>query len=119
MPVPSVSGDSQVLDTAFALVFRNSRSPDPVEIRDDGALLALIRALVPPASSAECLSAIARVRGLCDAIYDVCESFRAGGFGTGMGASQSVIAELSRSCPGFSACQYEEAFAAGLRWTAF
>lgn len=104
---------------AFALAFTNSRSPLPFETHTDAELLELIQARVPLAPVAECREALARVRRLCDAVYEVCEAFRKGGFGTGPESAPAALAALAQALPGFSDQEYREAFAAGLLWTAF
>ena len=85
----------------------------------DAELLPVIRERAPVASLDECLDALVMVRSLCDTVYDICEAFREGRFGKGADAARSAIDELSRNQPGFSDSQYEEAFTAGLLWTAF
>jgi hypothetical protein len=111
--------DPEVLSAAFLLAFGNSRSPLPFETHRDEDLLPLVRERVPAASPDECLEALALVRSLCNDIYDVCERFRTGGFGSGAAARKRAVAELSLRHFGFLDAEYEAAFAAGLLWTAF
>jgi hypothetical protein len=104
---------------AFGLAFSSSRSPLSYETHTDEDLLPKVRKLAPAATPEECLDALARVRSLCDSVYEVCEAFRAGRFGTGPRARERAVTELSRKNSGFSEAEYETAFAAGLLWTAF
>lgn len=104
---------------ALDLAIGDPRSPLAYDNRTDEELLPLIQARVPAASKEECLEALATVRRLCNAVYDVCSEFRSGRFGTGGAAAARATNHLSRASPGFSRREYEEAFAAGLLWTAF
>jgi hypothetical protein len=119
MPELPVSQKSAAVSRAFELAFENSRSPLPYEAQTDEELLPVLRERVPGASQNECREALALVRGLCDSVYEVCGMFRDGRFGTGPEAVRHAIAALSQRHPGFSAPEYEKAFAAGLLWTAF
>jgi len=113
------SDGSMAQEAAFALAFSNSRSPLPYEMHTDRELLSAIRKRAPAASDKECLDALARIRGLCDAVYDVCGAFRDGEFGSGPGSAPAALAALACTRPGFSDQEYREAFAAGLLWTGF
>jgi hypothetical protein len=104
---------------AFALAVSSPRSPGPYETSTDEELLPLVMQRVPTASREECLEALATVRGLCNAVYDTCNEYRAGRFGTGAAANARAANHLSKICPGFSRREYEEIFTAGLLWTAF
>ena len=106
-------------EAAFALAFGNPRSPLPFETCTDAELLSRIRERAAAAQPGEYLKALALVRGLCSAVYEICEAFRDDRFGTGTDAASRAIDELSRKQPGFSKKEYEEAFAAGMLWTAF
>ena len=105
---------------ALAIALSNPRSPLPYETHTDKELLQSIQKCVPDVSPAECLEALATVRGLCNAVYDVCNEYRAGRFGTaGTPAQARAVNALSHTSPGFSRREYEEIFAAGLLWTAY
>lgn len=104
---------------AFALAFTNTRSPLPYETHTDAELLTIIQERVPAAPVDECIEALARVRLLCKAVYDLCEAFRKGEYGAGPESAPAALAALARTRPGFSDEEYREAFAAGLLWTAF
>nr|WP_321351631.1 hypothetical protein [uncultured Methanoregula sp.] len=113
------SGNRQVTDAIFALAFHDRRSPIPRETWSSGEFLAGVLNRVPGASREECRAAIARVGNLSETAYEIGESFRAGRFGATPEARLRAVQELSQKNPGFSGSEYEEAFAAGLRWTAF
>ena len=103
----------------FTRVFQGRRFPALLSDHSDNELIALIRESVPGASDDECREAVIRVRGLCDAVYEVCEQFHDGTFGSGPEAPANAVLALSGKQPGFSGTEYAEAFAAGLLWTAF
>jgi hypothetical protein len=113
------SDKSTAQEATFALAFTSSRSPLPYEMHTDRELLPAIRERAPAASEKECLEALARIRRLCDAVYDVCGAFRDGKFGSGPGSAPAALAALADTRPGFSDQEYREAFAAGLLWTGF
>jgi hypothetical protein len=113
------SDDSRATDAIFALAFHDRRSPLPIETWNSGEFLAAVLHQAPGATQEECRAAIARIRNLSDTAYDIGESFRAGRFGAAPEAQLRAVRDISQKNPGFSARQYEEAFAAGLRWTAF
>jgi hypothetical protein len=119
MPEKPAIMNPETRHAAFGLAFSDSRSPLPYETHTDKELLPGIRELAPAASPEECLEALARIRSLCDTVYEVCEAFRTGKFGAGAVAREGAIKELSRKNSGFSEAEYEAAFAAGLLWTAF
>jgi hypothetical protein len=104
---------------ALAIALSNPRAPLAFEEHSDEELLPLIQSRVQGASREECLLALATVRRLCNAVFDHCNEFRAGRFGSGSAASARAVSHLSRSQPGFSRHEYEEIFAAGMLWTAF
>ena len=118
-PEPRGGKDLSAQRVAFALVFQGRRSPAILPDHSDNEFIALIQAEVAGASEEECRQAVHRVRGLCDAVYDICERFREGEIGSGPGDTASAIKVLSDQQPGFSETEYAEAFAAGLLWTAF
>nr|WP_319375106.1 hypothetical protein [uncultured Methanoregula sp.] len=113
------SGNRQITDAIFALAFHDRRSPLPIETWSSGEFLAGVLNRVPGASREECRAAIARVRNLSETAYETGESFRAGRFGATPEAHLQAVQEISHKSPGFSGREYEEAFSAGLRWTAF
>ncbi len=119
MPDQPESTGSGAKDAAFALAFSNRRSPLPYELHTNEELLPWIRECAPAASTGECLEALTLIRSLCGVVYDVCEAFRAGRFGPGADAASHATDELSRKQPGFAKKEYQEAFAAGMLWTAF
>lgn len=104
---------------AFALALSSPRSSGPYESGTDEDLLPLVHQRAPTASREECLEALATVRSLCNAVYDTCNEFRAGKYGTGASATAKAVNHLSRASPGFSRREYEEIFSAGLLWTAY
>ena len=104
---------------ALTLAISDPRSPLPYETHSDEELLPQIVGRVPGATREEYLEALASVRRLCNAVYDVCSEYRAGQFGAGSPAQARAVNALSRASPGFSRREYEEVFAAGLLWTAF
>lgn len=104
---------------ALLLAISEPRSPLLYDTSSDEDLLPVIQARVPAASREECLEAIATVRRLCNSVYETCNEYRAGRFGTGTAATAKAVNHLSNASPGFSRREYEEIFAAGLLWTAF
>jgi len=104
---------------ALGLAISDPRSPLPYDAHSDEELLPVIQARVPAASREECLEALATVRRLCNAVYDICNEYRAGRFGTGTAAIVKAVNHLSHASPGFSHREYEEIISAGLLWTAF
>jgi hypothetical protein len=115
--VKSPSGQARC--AALGLAISDPRSPLPYDTRSDEELLPIIQERAPPASRAECLEALATVRNLCNTVYETCNEYRAGRFGTGTAATAKAVNHLSHASPGFSRREYEEIFAAGLLWTAF
>ncbi|MEI6079771.1 MAG: hypothetical protein WCQ53_03935 [bacterium] len=104
---------------AFNIAFKDKRSPLTYEQLNNEQLILKIKELSPNASTQECLDAITKVRKLCDDVYEVCDSYRDGKFGTDPLGVKTAIIELSKRDPGFSATEYDTAFSVGLLWTAF
>jgi len=104
---------------AFDIAFRDKRSPLTYEQLTDEQLIMKIKESLPNASAKECHDAITKIRKLCDDVYEVCDSYRDGKFGTDPLAAKTAIIELSKRDPGFSATEYDTAFSVGLLWTAF
>jgi hypothetical protein len=111
--------EGEVRRAALALALSDPRSPLAYETQTDAELISCIVERVPHASPEDCLAAISSVRQLCDAVYEVCNEFRAGRFGAGPAATARAVSHLSHGQPGFSRSEYENIFAAGLLWTAF
>ncbi len=103
---------------AFTLAFTNSRSPLQYEMHTDDELVPAIQAHAPSASREECREALESVRSLCDRVYEICDAFRSGRYGSGIPSQAEAIRVLSEQNPGFSEAEYRAAFAAGLLWTA-
>jgi hypothetical protein len=102
MGIVTGSDGTTAQEAAFALAFTTSRSPLPYEMHTDRELLPAIRKRAPAASEKECFESLARIRWLCDAVYDVCGAFRDGEFGSGPGSAPAALAALARTRPGFS-----------------
>jgi len=103
----------------FGFAFSLQRSPDAFLAMTETELATGVRGIIPEASGDECRAAGFRVRVLVAATLEVCDEFRKGRYGTGPGAERNAVAALARAAPGFSENEYAEAFAAGMRWTAF
>lgn len=113
-PVPKP--DAKALSAAFALVFRQGRSPPSCPMPDDAGLLNRIMDAAPDASPAACRDALVRVRRLSFDAVEVAGSFRQGDYGTGDEAQAAALAELEGKNPHFSETEYRTAFAVGLMW---
>ncbi|MDD1715358.1 MAG: hypothetical protein LUQ01_00005 [Methanolinea sp.] len=114
-----VKADQKVLSAAFDLVFRQGRSPPSCPDPDESDLLNRIRDKVPEATAAACREALIRVRRLSIDVYDECDAFREGIYGSGDEAKDSAIMALAEKNPGFTIEEYRKAFVVGMMWTAF
>jgi hypothetical protein len=114
--VPALQPGPAELSAAFALVFRQGRSPPSCPAPNDTDLLNRIRDAVPAASPRACHEALVRVRRLSFDVVEVCTAFRQGEYGTGDDAQAAALAELERQDPGFLPPEYRTAFAVGLMW---
>ena len=114
-PIPS----PEVMTIAFDLIFRQGRSPPSCPAPNDTDLLNRIRDKVHNESPAMCRDALIRVQRLSHDVYDVCNAFREGEYGSGDEAIEAAVAVLRKKCPGLSDEQYRKAFAVGMMWTAF
>ena len=119
MTTPPQNPGPEVLSIAFDLIFRKGRSPPSCPAPDDNDLLNRIRDKVQNESPAQCRDALIRIQRLSHDVYDVCDAFREGEYGTGNEALVAAIAVLRKKCPGLSDEEYRTAFAVGMMWTAF
>ena len=119
MPKTPPGTDPTVLSAAFDLVFRQGRSPPSCPHPDESDLLNRIRDRAPAAPAAACREALIRVRRLSLDVYEVCDAFRDGAYGTGEGAHDAAVRALAEKNPGFTEDEYAKAFAVGMMWTAF
>jgi hypothetical protein len=108
--------DPAVLSAAFALVFRQGRSPPSCPMPDDMDLLNRIRDAVPSASPAVCREALIRVRRLSFDVVEICTAYREGDYGSGNEAKAAALCDLEGKDPGFSEPEYRTAFSVGLLW---
>jgi hypothetical protein len=114
-PLPSQA----VMSIAFDLIFRKGRSPPSCPAPDDTDLLNRIRDNVQNESPAMCRDALIRIQRLSHDVYDVCNAFREGEYGSGDEAMEKALTLLQKKCPGLSEDEYRTAFAVGMMWTAF
>ena len=119
MPEPPLSADPTVLSAAFDLVFRQGRAPPSCPHPDESDLLNRIRDRAPAAPAAACREALIRVRRLSLDVYEICDAFRDGTYGTGADAQAAAERALAEKNPGFTENEYAKAFAVGMMWTAF
>jgi len=119
MPAAPPKPNKAALSAAFTLVFSQGRSPPSCPAPDDIDLLNRIRDKVKSASPAECRDALIRVQRLSHDVYEVCEAFREGVYGTGDKAQAIALSLLKEKCPGLNEKEYRTAFAVGMMWTAF
>ena len=113
-PVPKP--DPKALAAAFALVFRQGRSPPSCPMPDDAGLLNRILDTAPDATPSACRDALVRVRRLSFDAVEVSTAFRDGEYGTGEEAQAAALANLEEKNPHFSEAEYRTAFAVGLMW---
>lgn len=107
------------MNAAFTLVFSQGRSPPSCPAPDDNYLLNRILDKVKNASPTECRDALIRIQRLSHDVYEVCEAFREGEYGTGEAAQAMALSLLEGKCPGLSEKEYRTAFSVGMMWTAF
>jgi hypothetical protein len=119
MSPPTSPPGPEVMSIAFDLIFRKGRSPPSCPTPDDTDLLNRIRDKVQNESPAMCRDALIRIQRLSHDVYDVCNAFRDGEYGSGDEAMVSALALLKKKCPGLSEDEYRTAFAVGMMWTAF
>ena len=116
MPHATPKPDPAVLSAAFALVFRQGRSPPSCPTPNDRDLLNRIQDAVPSAFPAACRDALIRVRRLSFDVVEVCTGFREGQYGTGDEAQAAAFCDLEDKDPGFTDEEYRTAFAVGMIW---
>ena len=119
MPVIPPQPGPEVMSIAFDLIFRQGRSPPSCPMPNDTDLLNRIRDKVQNESPAMCRYALIRIQRLSHDVYDVCNGFREGEYGSGDEATGAALALLEKKCPGLSEDEYRTAFAVGMMWTAF
>jgi len=113
-PVPKP--DKNAMSAAFALVFRQGRSPPSCPLPDDASLLNRILDAAPDAPPAACRDALVRVRRLSFDAVEICSAFRQGDYGVGDEAQAAALADLEEKNPHFSEAEYRTAFAVGMIW---
>jgi hypothetical protein len=113
---PVTKPDPAALSAAFALVFRQGRSPPSCPLPDDAGLLNRILDTAPDATPAACRDALVRVRRLSFDAVEVCTAFRQGEYGTGDEAKAAALADFEGKNPHFSEAEYRTAFTVGLMW---
>ena len=111
-----VPPDPAALSAAFALVFRQGRSPPSCLLPDDAGLLNRILDAAPDAPPSSCRDALVRVRRLSFDAVEVASAFREGEYGNGDGAEAAALEDLARKNSGFSHDEYLTAFAVGRIW---
>lgn len=119
MPAQPPAPSQAVMSIAFDLIFRKGRSPPSCPAPDDIDLLNRIRDKVENESPAMCRDALIRIQRLSHDVYDVCNAFREGEYGSGKEAMETALALLEKKCPGLSEDEYQTAFAVGMMWMAF
>ncbi len=119
MVLPASPPGPEVMSIAFDLIFRKGRSPPSCPAPDDMDLLNRIRDRVQNESPAMCRDALIRIQRLKHDVYDICNAFRDGEYGSGDEAIATALALLQAKCPGLSGEEYRTAFAIGMMWTAF
>jgi hypothetical protein len=107
------------MSAAFTLIFCQGRSPPSCPVPNDTDLLNRIRDKVQNASPAECRDSLIRVQRLSHDVYEICEAFREGVYGTGDDAQALVLSLIEERYPGLTEKEYRTAFAVGMMWTAF
>lgn len=115
-PVDDVP-DPALLSAAVSLVL--SQGFPPENSAGDDALVRRLCGQFPSAPPGLCRDAVNRAQTLSRDAYDICDAFRDGAFGSGREAADVAIRTLEEKSPGFSTENYQQAFAAGLLWTAF
>jgi hypothetical protein len=88
-------------------------------VPNDTDLLNRIRDKISNASPAESRDALIRVQRLSHDVYEICEAFREGAYGTGDEAEAMALSLIEEKCPGLNEKEYRTAFAVGMMWTAF
>lgn len=119
MPKPRPHSDPEALRIAFDLIFRKGRAPPSCPMPDERDLLNRIMDRAPEASAAGCRDALIMVRILSFDVYQICDTFREGLYGTGKDNEDAAIRDLKEKNPGFTEDEYRTAFAVGMMWTAF
>ena len=119
MPAVPQKPSPEVMSIAFDLIFRKGRSPPSCPAPDDTDLLNRIRDKVQNESPAMCRDALIRVQRLSHDVYEVCDAFRKGEYGSGDEALIKALSLLEKKCPQLSKEEYRTAFAVGMMWTAF
>ncbi len=119
MPAAPPKSNKADLSAAFTLVFCQGRSPPSCPAPHNTDLLNRIRDKIPNASPAECRDTLIRIQQLSHDVYEICEAFREGVFGTGDEAQAQALSLIEEKYPGLTEKEYRTAFAVGMMWTAF
>ncbi len=107
---------AEARSAAFALVFRQGRSPPSCPAPDDALLLNRILDTAPDSSQKDCRDALIRVRRLSFDAAEIAGEYASGVYGTDDRAKDAAVADLKNRNPGFSDAEYRTAFSVGRMW---